>query len=206
MNRKKSSTQRLTLAAFFVAIEMVLTMTQLGYLPIGPISITTMHLPVILAGIVLGPAYGAGIGLVFGLTSVYNATFRPGLTSFCFSPFISVGEVSGNMASLLIAIGPRVLLGCASAVLYRWIRKKTGNTVLSASISAGVNTLVHTLAVMGLIVLFFGDAYSSAVGIPIGSIIAVVISTNGIWEILLAVIAIGALTRALKPYQKESDV
>ena len=65
MNRKKSSTQRLTLAAFFVAIEMVLTMTQLGYLPIGPISITTMHLPVILAGIVLGPAYGAGIGLVF---------------------------------------------------------------------------------------------------------------------------------------------
>ena len=65
---------------------------------------------------------------------------------------------------------------------------------------------MHTLAVMGLIVLFFGDAYSSAVGIPIGSIIAVVISTNGIWEILLAVIAIGALTRALKPYLKESDV
>ena len=58
MNRQKSNTQRLTLAAFFVAIEMVLTMTQLGYLPLGPISITTMHLPVILAGIVLGPTYG----------------------------------------------------------------------------------------------------------------------------------------------------
>ena len=56
MNRQKSNTQRLTLAAFFVAIEMVLTMTQLGYLPLGPISITTMHLPVILAGIVLGPS------------------------------------------------------------------------------------------------------------------------------------------------------
>lgn len=203
MNRQKSNTQRLTLAAFFVAIEMVLTMTQLGYLPLGPISITTMHLPVILAGIVLGPSYGAGIGLVFGLTSVYNATFRPGLISFCFSPFISVGNVSGNFASLLIAIGPRVFLGWFSAILYRWMHNKTGNTALSACVSAGVNTLLHTLGVMGLIVLFFGKAYSAAVGIPVGSIIAVVIGSNGVWEILLAIIVIGALSRALKPYLVE---
>ena len=128
MNRKKSETQRLTLAAFFVAIEIVLTTTQLGYLPIGPISITTMHLPVILAGIILGPGYGSVIGAVFGLTSVLNATFRPGLTSFCFSPFISIGNVSGNFASLLIAFVPRIFLGWFSGVLYRILNGKLHNS------------------------------------------------------------------------------
>lgn len=198
MNRTKSQTQRLTLAAFFVAIEIVLTTTQLGYLPLGVISITTMHLPVILAGIVLGPSYGSLIGLIFGLTSVYNATFRPGLTSFCFSPFISVGTVHGNFASLLIAIGPRVFLGWFSGVMYGWLSKHLKSTPLCAMITAGINTFVHTLLVMGLIVLFFGTAYSEAVGIPVGSIIAVVIGSNGIWEILLAVIVCGAVSKALK--------
>lgn len=200
MNRKKSETQRLTLAAFFVAIEIVLTTTQLGYLPIGPISITTMHLPVILAGIILGPGYGSVIGAVFGLTSVLNATFRPGLTSFCFSPFISIGNVSGNFASLLIAFVPRIFLGWFSGVLYRILNGKLHNSWLSAMISAGINTLIHTLLVMGMIVLFFGKAYAAAVQIPVGSIIAVVIASNGIWEILLAVIVSGALAKALKTY------
>ena len=200
MNRKKSETQRLTLAAFFVAIEIVLTTTQLGYLPSGPISITTMHLPVILAGIILGPGYGSVIGAVFGLTSVLNATFRPGLTSFCFSPFISIGNVSGNFASLLIAFVPRIFLGWFSGVLYRILNGKLHNSWLSAMISAGINTLIHTLLVMGMIVLFFGKAYAAAVQIPVGSIIAVVIASNGIWEILLAVIVSGALTKALKTY------
>ena len=200
MNRKKSETQRLTLAAFFVAIEIVLTTTQLGYLPIGPISITTMHLPVILAGIILGPGYGSVIGAVYGLTSVLNATFRPGLTSFCFSPFISIGNVSGNFASLLIAFVPRIFLGWFSGVLYRILNGKLHNSWLSAMISAGINTLIHTLLVMGMIVLFFGKAYAAAVQIPVGSIIAVVIASNGIWEILLAVIVSGALTKALKTY------
>lgn len=200
MNRKLSQTQKLTLAAFFVAIEIVLTTTQLGYLPLGPISITTMHLPVIIAGIVLGPLYGSGIGAVFGLTSVLNATFRPGLTSFCFSPFISVGNVHGNFASLLIAFLPRIFLGWFSGTLYTLLRKKVQKPWLCAMISGGVNTLIHTLLVMGMIVIFFGQAYSEAVNIPVGSIIAIVIGSNGIWEIMLAVIVCGALAKALKTY------
>lgn len=200
MNRKLSQTQKLTLAAFFVAIEIVLTTTQLGYLPIGPISITTMHLPVIIAGIVLGPLYGAGIGTVFGLTSVLNATFRPGLTSFCFSPFISVGNVHGNFASLLIAFLPRIFLGWFSGVFYNLLRKKVQKPWLCAMISGGVNTLIHTLLVMGMIVIFFGQAYSEAVNIPVGSIIAIVVGSNGIWEIMLAVVVCGALAKALKTY------
>ena len=89
MNRNKKRTQKLTLAAFFVAIEILMAVTPIGFIPVGAINITTMHLPVILSGIILGPLYGALMGFVFGLTSMLKATFAPGITSFCFSPFTS---------------------------------------------------------------------------------------------------------------------
>ena len=47
-------TQYMTFMAMFLAIEIILVVTPLGYIPIGPLSATTMHIPVIIAGITLG--------------------------------------------------------------------------------------------------------------------------------------------------------
>ena len=116
MNSQKKRIQQLTLAAFFVAIEVIMSVTPIGYIPVGALSITTMHLPVILAGVLLGPEFGAGIGFVFGLTSCVRATMQPGITSFVFTPFVQVGNMHGNAFSLLIAFGPRILLGYLSGM------------------------------------------------------------------------------------------
>ena len=199
MNSKKKEIQRLTLAAFFVAIQLIMGFTPIGYIPVGAISITTMHIPVILAGIVLGPAYGAATGFVFGLTSMINATIKPGLTSFCFSPFITVGGTHGNFASLIIAFGPRIFLGWFSGTLYRLLMKKKSSVVLSATITAALNTLLHTLLVMGLIWVFFGTEYANAAGITVGAVILTVLASNGLLEIILAAVVIPALVKALQP-------
>jgi uncharacterized membrane protein len=204
MDRKRR-TQRLTLAAFFVAVQAVLTVTPVGYLPLGPISITTMHIPVILAGILLGPAFGAGIGFVFGMSSMLRATFSPGLTSFLFSPFITIGGVSGNFGSLLIVFGPRILLGWLSGMTFRALTKTGMKETASAMIAAGLNTVIHTLLVMGGIWLFFGEPYAAVLGISpaglAGAIGAVVVS-NGLPEAGLAAVVIPALIRALSPAVK----
>ena len=84
---KSKKTQYMTSMALFLAIEIILVVTPLGYIPIGPLNATTMHIPVIIAGIVLGKKAGAELGFVFGLTSLIKATIQPGITSFCFSPF-----------------------------------------------------------------------------------------------------------------------
>lgn len=204
MNRKKR-TQRLTLAAFFVAIEIVLGVTPLGFIPVGAISITTMHLPVILAGMVLGPGYGAMTGFVFGMISMIRATMSPGLTSFCFSPFITVGGVSGNFWSFVIALGPRMFLGWFSGMMFRMLKKHT-NDIAAASVTAAANTLIHTLLVMGLIWVFFGTEYASAAGISVGAVIVAVLASNGILEIILAAVAIPALVRALKPSMERMEL
>lgn len=205
MNRSKTRIQKLTLAAFFVAIEILMAITPIGFIPVGAINITTMHLPVILSGIILGPAYGALMGFVFGLTSMLKATFAPNITSFCFSPFITVGGVHGNFASLFIAFVPRITLGVLSFYIYRTLRrykkgeKKVFSRITASAISAGANTLIHTLFVMGSIWLFFGTQYANAAGISVGAVIIAVLTSNGILEIVLASIVIPALVRALKP-------
>ena len=94
---------------------------------------------------------------------------QPGITSFVFTPFVQVGNMHGNAFSLLIAFGPRILLGYLSGMMYRFIVRKTNNKALSATLGA-------------LAIAFFTT-----------------ITTNGILETVLAAIVVPVLTRALRP-------
>ena len=168
----KTRIQKMTILSMFIAIELIMAMTPIGYLNLGAISITTMHIPVIFAGILLGPTEGAILGFVFGMTSFLKATFAPTITSFCFSPFYSVGDIHGNFWSLLIAFAPRIAIGM---------------------------TLLHTLMVMGLIWLFFGQVYASVTGLAVSTVIITVITSNGILEMIVAGIIIPTMMRVLRP-------
>ena len=121
---KSKKTQYMTSMALFLAIEIILVVTPLGYIPIGPLNATTMHIPVIIAGIILGKKAGAELGFVFGLTSMIKATIQPGITSFCFSPFVTIGTISGNYKSLLIAFVPRILLGYLAGLIFGIMKNK----------------------------------------------------------------------------------
>ncbi len=200
MNSQKKRIQQLTLAAFFVAIEVIMAITPIGYIPVGALSITTMHLPVILAGVLIGPGFGAGIGFVFGMTSFLRATFQPGITSFVFTPFVQIGNMHGNFFSLLIAFGPRVLLGWSSGMMYRIIVRKTKNQTFSAILSATMNTMIHTLLVLGGIWVFFAQPYADALSITTAALATAfiaTITTNGILETIVAGVITPVLTKAL---------
>ena len=55
--------------SILTALLLVLAFTPIGYLRLGPFSITFMPVPVVIGAILLGPGGGAFLGLVFGLTS-----------------------------------------------------------------------------------------------------------------------------------------
>ena len=195
---KSKKTQYMSIMAMFLAIQIILVVTPLGYLPIGPISATTMHIPVIIAGIALGKKAGAQLGFVFGLTSVLNATFRPTLTSFCFSPFVTIGGIGGNWMSLLIAFVPRILLG-------KLCRKGINENV---GIIAGALTgaITNTVLVLGGIYLFFGSAYADAIKVAYDTLIAVllgVVATNGIAEAILGAVATLLVCKAIRPITRK---
>ena len=151
---KSKKTQYMTSMALFLAIEIILVVTPLGYIPIGPLNATTMHIPVIIAGIILGKKAGAELGFVFGLTSMIKATIQPGITSFCFSPFVTIGTISGNYKSLLIAFVPRILLGYLAGLIFE-IMKNKGHENSGVLAGALVGALTNTVLVLsGIYVLW----------------------------------------------------
>ena len=73
MNRKEK-TKRLVMLALLAAVLILMAFTPLGYLRIGPLSITFNTIPVAIGSIALGPVCGAILGAVFGLTSVMGGS------------------------------------------------------------------------------------------------------------------------------------
>lgn len=186
-NRK---TQGLVEMSLFAAIVVLLAFTPfLGYIPLGFTRATIVHIPVILASILLGPKKGAAIGFVFGLTSLFKNTFEPTLTSFAFSPFYSLGDVSGNFYSLIICFVPRILVGVVPYFVFKGLNNKLKNDSISLGIAGISGALTNTLLVMGSIYIFFGEQYAAANNISInklfGFILTTVIGVNGIPEAIV---------------------
>lgn len=64
-----SRTIRLTETAVLVAIILIMAFTQIGYVRIGPLSISLITIPVAVGAVMLGPGTGALLGAIFGITS-----------------------------------------------------------------------------------------------------------------------------------------
>lgn len=199
--KRNQKTRNMAMFAMFLAIELVLLLTPLGYIRTPLLSITLLHIPVIAAGILMGPGYGAALGLVFGLTSVWNATVNPSPASFVFSPFITIGGISGNWTSLIIALMPRVLLGYFAGLFFKAFSGKLTRP-WAAMVSAVLATFTHTLMVLGLIALLWGTQYAAAIGQSPDALLgflALTVLTNGVAEMIAAGLICMGLARAIRP-------
>ncbi len=203
---KNQKLKEMIFITMFIVIEIVLTMTPLGFIQLGVIKATTLHIPVILAGLLLGYKGGFYVGLSFGVLSVLINTFNPSITSFVFTPFYSIGDISGNMFSLIIAIIPRILLGVLPALLFKILKKVEGINFKIILISV-ISTLTHTIMVLSLIYLFFKDSYVQAIGINTNQLFGFllgIISTNGLAEMIVGTIIVLAMYKALRIVIKEN--
>lgn len=203
---RSSKTLGLVQVALFSAIIIILAFTPfLGYIPLGFTRATIIHIPVIIGSIMLGPKKGSILGFVFGMTSLINNTMNPTVTSFVFSPFYALGEVSGGIGSLIICLVPRTLVGVTPYYVYTWIHKLLKNKKNGLTIALGAagitGALTNTLLVMNLIFFFFKDAYASVNGIASEAVygfILSIIGINGIPEAIVAAIIVIFVGRVLK--------
>ena len=110
----KLETKNLTTVGILGAIVIMLGLTPLGFIPLGVLTITSLHIPVIIAGILEGPGVGGLVGLIFGFFSLFNAMTRPTPISFVFY-------------NPLISIMPRILIGIVTGLVYRALKDKDNN-------------------------------------------------------------------------------
>lgn len=202
--RKKQNTRYLVQLSMLFAIQIVLVASPLGFVPIGPIDITLMHIPALIGAITMGPMAGSILGAAFGVSSLITATLRSGSpSSFFFSPFIS-----GSWWSVVISIVPRILLGLIAGWLFRWLQKSKLSVRISAGITAGASSLLHSILVMGGIYVFFADHYAQLMGIPQGGLLvamAIITTQNGLVEAAIAIVICAALAPSLLLLQNQPE-
>ncbi|KKF41980.1 ECF transporter S component [Streptococcus uberis] len=189
MKRQKSST--IAKVSIFFAIMLVIHFISTLVFNIWPVPIkpTLVHIPVIIASIIYGPQIGSILGLLMGIISVITNTVILLPTSYLFSPFVD----HGNIYSLIIAIVPRVLIGVVPYFVYKILSNRVG-LVLSGLLGS----LTNTVFVLGGIFIFF----SSVFGGNIKTLLAGVVSTNAIAEMVISAIVVTAIIPSLSKLKK----
>ena len=200
MKAKKHDTRWMVSVALMAAIVIVLANTPLGMIQLPIIKATTVHIPVILGAILLGPGAGAILGAVFGICSLVSNTMAPTLLSFAFSPFLSTTGIPGALKAIWISVGCRILIGVVAGWLWVLFTKIKLNQFIALPIVGFVGSMVNTVTVMGSIYFLFEQQYAEAKEVALTAVFGLVMGTvtaSGIPEAIAAAILVLALGKVL---------
>lgn len=208
MNRNKGiDVRKMAIIGVLGAISVVLGMTPLGFIPVGPTRATIMHIPVIIGAIMEGPVVGGFVGLIFGFFSVFQAMTNPTPVSFVF-------------LNPLVSVLPRVLIGITSYYVYDWLRKLGNKKTIGllyivlfgivAYLSYGIYGTIKNsdsiwLVLMNIVLILltlvigyfaFSKSKDKALDIIISSIVGTITNTLGVLSMIYLLYAekfVGAL-------------
>ena len=208
MKQKKLDTRYMATLAMLCGVLLVMGITGIGFIPFPVIKATTMHIPVILGAVLLGPGAGGVLGGVFGLCSIWVNTTSPGLLSFAFSPFMTTEGLPGVVKSLWIALGCRILFGIIAGWLWKLFKKILKQDYAALPVTAAVSTLCHTILVMGSIYFLLAQQYAEAKNVAITAVFGLVMGTvtaSGIPEAIIAAILVTVVGKALLHLQSRMN-
>ena len=192
--RTGNRSRRMTLLGLLTAVLLVMGMTPLGYLNIGPLAISLNMIPVAVGAAALGPMGGAALGAVFGMTSFLQClgiggTSAMGVILFEISPF----------SAFLQRFFPRVLAGFLAGGIYDLVRR-TSWKGLAGSVAGLFAAFLNTALFMGALVLLFGDTpYLQELmdGRNVIVFVCAFVGVNAVVEMIASTAVTGALVEAL---------
>lgn len=186
--------RRITLLGLLTALLLLLSMTPLGYLNIGPLAISFNMIPVAVAAVALGPSGGAILGAVFGITSFLQClgiggTSAMGVILFEIDPFLAFVQ----------RLVPRVLTGFAVGVIHRGLMK-VSKFGFASSAAGFLAAFLNTALFMGALVLLFGNTpylQELMAGRNVLVFICGFVGVNAVFEMIASTLVTGALCTAL---------
>ena len=191
--KKKYSTRDLVLTSILSALIIVMTVVPYtGYITVGIIEITTLHIVTILAGVLLGWQGGAFVGLVWGISCIVRCLIAYPV----YKPF--------GFANVFVALFPRILVGLVSGLLFTKLRKTRLARTPSISLAAIAGSLTNTVLVLSAMTIYCRvhgmQGYENAgVYTVLSAIVASLAGINGIIEIVAAIVLVPAIYFALEP-------
>ena len=192
----KTKTRSLTLMAILIAVMLLMGyVPNLGFIMIGPISITLMCIPVIIATLVLGLKTGLMMGLLFAVISISKIFVMPD----AFSAIVVDDFGRYGVLYMLCLLIPRILIPVTTWGMGKAMKTKKEYANLAVASLAGslTNTAVYlilvSLTLTPLLCTFYSVDAAGTVAVIWG-----IVLTNGLPEAVFATLICPAIARALK--------
>jgi len=174
--------RKITTIGVLAAVSIVLGITRLGLIPwINGLSLTIMHVPVIIGAILEGPLVGGFIGFLFGIFTMIVAAIS------ATTPF------DAAFINPLISVLPRLFIGPASWLLYILINKslvKEPSSAMAEGTTMAGRVFLESLAITS--------------GAILGSLVNTVLVLTALWifkildwPVIIAVIVSNGLIEAV---------
>ncbi|NLW17894.1 MAG: ECF transporter S component [Firmicutes bacterium] len=172
----KVSTRQIVVVGVLTALTIALGASGVGLIgvPTPAGAATTMHIPVIIGGILEGPLVGCFLGLLFGLFTLH------------LGPAIAVIP-----ARLLIGVAAYYAYRATYLLVERWLGRSA--PIVAAAVAGAVGSIVNTVGVLGMAVLI--GLYSVEVAWSIGLL-------HGVPEAILAAVVAAFLILPLSQVTK----
>ena len=195
MNRKQEKApvtnsgltlRELTVVGLLAAITIILGISGYGIMALGPLNVTTLHVPALIGALVEGPRVGAFVGLIFGVYSFWQNFTAPNILSPLF-------------INPLVSVVPRIIFPILAVLVYKSLWKvPQGPRII---ISAFMGTVFHTCMVMGLIYVLYSNMFAQAMHLSSDQVIGTILIlsvTHGIPEAIFAGVIVTPIALALR--------
>ena len=202
MKDRMSRTRYMTELALLIAVEIVMKLTGLGSVPVGPLYMSFLTVPIAVGAMLLGPTAGLVLGAVFGAVSFYDSmTGASAMTSV----FLQISPVK----TFLLCVGMRMLMGISVGMIWQLVKhplKKGGIRCFVTALSA---PLLNTLFFMGFIVLaFYNTEYIQNIAAKLGAVnplmfVILLVGFQGLAEAVVCTAVGGIVGNALIRYTKK---
>ena len=178
--------RQLTIIGLLGGITLALGFGGYGIVAIGPLNVTSLHVPALIGALVEGPKVGAFVGLIFGLYSFWQNFTAPNILSPLFlNPIISVV--------------PRVIFPVLAYLIYKALWKAPqGPRLIVGSV---VGTILHTIMVMGLIYVFYANMFADKMKLAADQVLGTIVFlsvTHGVPEAIFAGVIVTPVALALR--------
>ncbi len=130
-------TRKIVVTGVLGAIAVFLGLTRWGFIPwLGGISLTIMHVPVIIGAVLEGPLVGVAIGVIFGVFSMIQAAVAPN------------GPADVWFTNPLLSVAPRLFIGPLAWLAWKALSRWKPIGLIAAGL---VGSLTNTVLVLGMI-------------------------------------------------------
>ena len=194
--KTKWNTRTLVQTALFVAIILLMKVTGLSSIHVGPLNMTLTMIPIAVGAMLLGAEIGALLGTVYGLTSLYDAISGASLMTGAFfqiSPLLTV----------VLCVVLRAAVGYLTGLLFKALRRIDRTRTICYYLGGLAAPVLNTLLFMGFIVLvFYRTEYVQSLAARLGAngpimFIILLVGVQGIIEAVAGCVIGGTVAKGV---------